>query len=115
MLHVSTEKEDLLYMGDLELYGKSKDDLKALMNNVRSFTKKIKMKFGISKCATLVIKRGRKMEDYGIQIQGELAIGHLGDNAYKYLEVLKAYKIRMEEIMLKVKKEYYREVRKFLE
>ena len=58
----------LLYMDDLELYGKSKYDLKALMNTVRLFTNNIKMKFGISKCATVVVERGRKVEDDGIQM-----------------------------------------------
>ena len=58
----------LLYMNDLKLYGKSKDDLEALMNSVRIFIDDKNMKFGASKCAILVMKRGRKMEDDGIQM-----------------------------------------------
>ena len=50
------------------VYGMSKYDLKALMNTVRLFTNNIKMKFGISKCATVVVERGRKVEDDGIQM-----------------------------------------------
>ena len=38
----------LLYMNDLKLYGKIKDDLEALMNTGRIFTVGIKMKLGIS-------------------------------------------------------------------
>ena len=39
----------LLYMDDLKIYGKSKNDLEALMNTVRIYTNDIRMKFGISK------------------------------------------------------------------
>ena len=46
----------LLYINKFRLYGESKDDLEPLMNTARIFTDDIKMKFGIRKCATLVIK-----------------------------------------------------------
>ena len=52
------------------------------MNTVRVFTEDIKMKFGISKCATLVMKSGRKVEDDRIQMPGGIAIGDLGYGAY---------------------------------
>ena len=52
------------------------------MNTVRTFTDNIKMKFGISKWATLVIKTGRKVEDNGIPLPGGIAIGDFGDEAW---------------------------------
>ena len=85
------------------------------MNTVRVFTEDIKMKFGISKCATLVMKRGRKVEDDRIQMPGGIAIGDVSDGAYKYVGVLKSDTNKMEEIKLKVKQNYYRRVRKVLE
>ena len=66
-------------MNDLKLYGKSKDDLDALMNTVRIFTDDIKMKFGISQCATHEMKRGMKVKNDGIQMSGEMAERDLGD------------------------------------
>ena len=59
----------LLYMDDLKLNGKSKDNLEALTNTVRIFTEhEQNMKFGISKCTALAMKRGNKMEVEGIQM-----------------------------------------------
>ena len=69
-------------MDDLKLYVKSKDVLEALMNTVCIFTDTVKIKFGISKCATLVMKRGRKVKDSGIQMSGEIAMRYLSDRAY---------------------------------
>ena len=54
------------------------DDLEVLMNTVKIFTDNIKIKFGNSKCATLVMKRGRKVE---YKMPGGIAIGDLGDGA----------------------------------
>ena len=59
------------------------------MNTVRIFTDDLQMKFGLSKCATLVVKRGRKVEDNGIQMPGGIAIRDLGNGTCKYLGVLK--------------------------
>ena len=39
---------------------------------------------------------------------GGLVIGDLGDEAYKYLGVLKSDKIKMEELKLKVRQDYYK-------
>ena len=38
----------------------------SLMNTVRIFTDDLQMKSGLSKCATFVVKRRRKVEDNGI-------------------------------------------------
>ena len=56
----------LLYMDDLKLYGKNKKELESLVQTVRIFTQDIRMKFGIQKCATVVMKRGKREQDEGI-------------------------------------------------
>ena len=71
-------------MDNLKLYGKSTDDLEALLRAVRIFTDDIKTKFGISKCATFIMNNERKVEDDGIQVPGGVTIEYLGDDAYKY-------------------------------
>ena len=71
-------------MDNLKLYGKSTDDLEALLRAVRIFTDDIKTKFGVSKCATFIMNNERKVEDDGIQVPGGVAIEYLGDDAYKY-------------------------------
>ena len=54
---------NLLYVDDLKLCGKTKDDLEALMNIVRIYTDDIKMESRISNCASIVRKRGKKAAD----------------------------------------------------
>ena len=46
---------------------------------------------------------------------GGIVIGDLGDGAYKYLEVLKSDKMKMEEVNWQVRQDYYKKVRKVLE
>ena len=105
----------LLYMDDLKLYGKSKTELEALVNTVRIFTSDIQMKFGLQKCATLVMKRGKKIEDEGISMPDGQLLQDLGEESYKYLGILEADRIKMEDMKEKVRKEYYRRIRKVLE
>ena len=102
-------------MDDLKLYGKSKEELEALVNTVRIFTSDIQMKFGLQKCATLVMRRGKKIEDEGISMPDGQLLQDLGEESYKYLGILEADKIKMEEMKEKVRKEYYRRIRKVLE
>ena len=84
-------------MNDLKLYGKSKEYLETLMNTVRIFTNNIKMKLSTSKCASLFMRSGRKMEDNGIQMPGEIAIVDRCDEAYKYRGIQGSDKIKTEE------------------
>ena len=105
----------LLYMDDLKLYGKSKNELESLVNTVRIFSEDIKMKFGLQKCASVLMKRGKKVEDAGIQMPDGQLIQDLGNESYKYLGVLEADKIKMEEMKNKVRKDYYRRIRKVLQ
>ena len=54
------------------------------------------------------MKRGKKIEDEGISLPDGQQIQDLGENSYKYLGILEADRIRMEEVKEKVKNEYYR-------
>ena len=105
----------LLYMDDLKLYGKNKNELESLVQTVRIFTQDIGMKFGIEKCATIVMKRGKKMEDDGIVLPGGEVMRDLGKQDYKYLGVLEANEIKMKTMKEKVRSEYFRRIRLLLE
>ena len=83
------------------------------MNTVRRFTDNIN--FGISKCATLGMKRGKKVEEDRKQMPGEIYKGDLGDGAYKNPGALKSDKNKKKEIKLKVKQDYYRRASKVTE
>ena len=80
----------LLCMDDLKLYGKTKNELESLVQTVRIFTDDVRMRFGLSKCATLTMKRGKKDKDDGIKLPDGEMMKDLGEGEYKYLGVLEA-------------------------
>ena len=49
-----TKVNHLLYMDDLELFGKSKNDITSLIHTVRISSEDIRIEFGIYKCALLL-------------------------------------------------------------
>ena len=102
-------------MDDLKLYGKNKRELESLVQTMRIFTQDIKMRFGIQKCATIVLKKGKKEEDDGIKLPDGETMRDLGQEDYKYLGVLEASQIKMREMKEKVRKEYFRRIRLILE
>ena len=74
------------------------------------------MQFGIEKCTTLVMKRGKRFNSDGIKMPDDKAIKSFkGSEGYKYLGVLQAAEVQVQEIKRKVSNEYKRRVRKILE
>ena len=62
----------LLFMDDLKLYGKDKDQLDSLVQTVRIFSSDIGMTFGIEKCAMVEMKRGKLIDSDGLDLpEGE--------------------------------------------
>ena len=49
----------LLFMDDLTIYAKNEKGLESLIQTVRIFSDDIDIEFGIDKCTTLVMKRGK--------------------------------------------------------
>ena len=49
----------LLFMNDLKLYSQSEKGLDSLVQTVRVFSEDVGLKFGIEKCATLVMEKGK--------------------------------------------------------
>ena len=105
----------LLFMDDLKVYGKNANQVDTLVNTIRVFSEDIGMKFGIKKCAVLILKRGKVTENRGIQLPKDEVIKSLSENeGYKYLGVLEADQIKHSEMKKNVTKEYYRRVRNIL-
>ena len=103
-------------MEDLKLYSKSEKALDSLIQTVRMFSEDIGMQFGIDKCAMLVMKKGKIVKSDGIQLPNDKVIKSLQEGeSYKYLGVPEADEVMVNEMKDKVKKEYYRRVRKVLE
>ena len=106
----------LLFMDNLKLYGKNKRQKETLVHTVRIVSGDMRMEFGISKCALLVMKRGRLTSCDGIVLPDSKRMRSLseGGDGYKYLGVLEADDIRHMEMKETVQKEYFRRIRKIL-
>ena len=57
---------NLFFMDYLKVYGKSEKEIDSLVKTVKMCCKDIGMEFGVSKCATLVMKRGKRAHSDGI-------------------------------------------------
>ena len=106
-------------MDDLKLYGRNESQLESLIQSGRvvNFSEGISMEFGISKCATLIMKRGKLIQSEGITLPGDTVIRSLNsdeEEGYKYLGVLEADDIKHGEMKEKIQKEYFRQVSKIL-
>ena len=73
------------------------------------------MRLGIEKCATIVLKTGKKETDDGILLHDGEMMKDLGDEGYKYLGVLDASKKKTWEMKEKVRSVYRRRVKLLLE
>ena len=107
--------DHLLFMDDLKLYGKNEKQVDTLVNTVRNFSKDIGMEFGISKCAVLIMKRGKACACDGIVLLDAQVIRGLEDgDGYRYLGVLEADDVKHNEMKQSISKEYLRRIRKIL-
>ena len=52
----------LLYLDDLKLYGRNRQEIESLVDTVRIFSDDICMEFGFDKCASMSIHRGKIQE-----------------------------------------------------
>ena len=95
-------------MDDLKIYGKSEKEIDSLVKTVKMCCKDIGMAFGVSKCATLVMKRGKRARSDGIVLSNEECILEADDNGYKYLGILQLDDIMHKEMKEKVKTTYFK-------
>ena len=103
----------LVFKEDLKIYGKNENQLDSIVQSVRVVSEDLRMEFGISKCATLVMKRGKLINCEGINMRDKVIRAMKGDDdGYKYLGVLEVDDRKHTEMKGKVQKEYFRRVRK---
>ena len=101
-------------MDDLKLFARSEKALNSLVQTVRVVSEDIGMKFGIEKCAVLVLKRGNIIKSDGIVLLDDTVIRAMNEgDSYKYLGIMEADQILRKEMKEKVKNEYLDGQRKF--
>ena len=100
-------------MDEVKLYSKNENKLDSLIQTVRIISKDIGKKFGIEKCAVLVLGRGRLAQSGGIRLPDETTIIAMRESeGYKFLGVLEAGGMLHDKMKKKIAKEYLRWVRK---
>ena len=104
----------LLFMDDLKLYGKNENQIDTLVQSVRVMCDDIRMEFGVSKCASLVLKKGKLVHSEGISLPNGQQIRVVTEEGYKYLGVLQVDDVKHGEMKEIIRKEYFSRVRKIL-
>ena len=95
---------------------KNKKELETLIHAVRIYSQDIGMKFGIEKCAMLVMKSGKQPMTNGMELPNQDKIRALRENeTYKYLSIFEVDTIKQVGKKDKIQKEYLRRTRKLLE
>ena len=84
----------LLFMDDLKLYARDKEDLEKLLDVMRVYSLDIRMEFGLDKCAMLEMQVGRQVACEGIDLPDGQRIKEVDENGYKYLGVLEGASIK---------------------
>ena len=102
-------------MDGIKLYGKKESELDQLAQTGRILSQDIGMEFGISKCALLVVKRGKlcQRDGIGLPISQEIRALEEGET-YNYLGVLEADEIKHEAIKGNIHTENFTRVRSIL-
>jgi hypothetical protein len=102
----------LLFMDDLKLYARDKEDLGKLLEVVRVFSRDIRMEFGLDKCAMVEVKAGREVVCEGIELPDGQRIREVDEDGYRYLGVLEGARFKTKEMKELVRREYLRRVRR---
>ena len=88
----------LLYMDDLKLYGKTYDQIDALVQTVHTVSEDIGMELGIKKCEMLLLKRGKVMSADGITLPDGQVMKEIDDTGDKYLGILEYDKMKEKKM-----------------
>lgn len=96
----------LMYMDDLKLYASNEHQLQSMLELVSRFSEKIKMEFGLNKCAAAHYKKGKLKDTPNIKLMNEVEINTLKEPAYKYLGMLQTGQIK-DRTMRDITKEKY--------
>ena len=101
-------------MDDLKLYSRNEKRLDSLVKTVCVFSEDTGMEFGIEKCTTLVMAKGKIVKTVGIESDGKVIKSLQEGETYKYLGILQADKCLEEKMKVNVSKGYIRWLRKVL-
>ena len=92
-------------MDNIKVFAKKFKELETLIHTVRIYSRDIGMKFGIEKCAVLVMKSGKRQLTDGMELPNKDKIKTLAESeTNKYLGILEADTIKQAEMKEKIQK-----------
>ena len=80
---------NLLFMNDLTLFTKSKNQTHPLVQTVRIFSEDIGMQFGLKKCGVLIMERRKVVKTDGIRLPDGQHMEYIDQTFYTYLQYWK--------------------------
>ena len=103
-----------LFVDDLKLFAKSKNQIDSLVETVHIFSEDIGMQSGIKKCGLIIMERGKVIRTDGIRLPDGQQLKDIDETDYIYLAILETDKIKEKEMKKKFSKEYLRWLRLIL-
>ena len=103
-----------LFVDDLKLFAKSKNQIDSLVETVHIFSEDIGMQSGIQKCGLIIMERGKVIRTDGIRLPDGQQLKDIDETDYIYLAILETDKIKEKEMKKKFSKEYLRWLRLIL-
>lgn len=104
----------LLYMDDIKLYAATKDELNRLLKITSKFTADIRMEFGLSKCKSQHIEKGKWTQSEPMTIGSELLDNLEQNETYKYLGFHQSNKLDHTKIKQELKQQYVKRLKNLL-
>ena len=104
----------LLFMDDLKLFAKGKNQIDSLVQTVHIFSQDTGVQFGIKKCGVLIMERGKVIRTDGIRLPDGQHMKDIDEIDYTYLGILETDKIKEKEMKEKFSREYLRRLRLIL-
>ena len=104
----------LLYMDDIKLYAATNNQLQELLRLTQPFLRDIKMVFGIEKCKTLCIAKG-KLEMRNFTTEDDDTMEAMNeDDFYRYLGHVQANQIKHARMKEKLDEDYLNRTKSIL-
>ena len=86
--------DHLLFMDDLKLFSKKKNEIDSLMSTLQVISQDTGMQFGVEKCGIIVMNRGKMVTSEVIRLANNESVKEVDDEGYKYLGILELEKIK---------------------
>ena len=101
----------LLFMNDLKLLSKSREQMHTLMRTVYVFSTDIGMEFRMKKCGILTMMKEKVVKCEGIKLPTSDVMKEIEKEGYTYLGIVELDKIKENKMKEKIIKEYKRRLR----